>query len=69
MPTATECIMGTCTCEDAEQCAFTRCGNCDWPVDAAGHTLVDHGCADHEVCAACGGPATNKVNRIYGARG
>jgi hypothetical protein len=67
MTTITDCIFGKCNCPSAEQCKFTRCGNCDFPINDQGKTLVDHGCEEErlEVCPDCGGPLNDR--HVYGA--
>ena len=63
--TAADCIFGKCGCRSAAVCKFKRCGNCDWPINANGRTLVDHSCEDWDICPECGGPLNER--RVYGA--
>lgn len=61
------CLTGKCTCEEAAQCKFKRCPNCDMPVGADGQALqtdvygpggpfVWFGADEWARCDECGGP-------------
>jgi hypothetical protein len=59
------CLNGKCDCESASKCKFTRCDNCDYPIDSITHkSLVDHYCEDHNICPMCDGPLNER--RING---
>ena len=61
--TVAECLTGWCPCENAGECKFERCENCDYPV-RDGKTLVDHACEERDWCPSCGGPLNDR--RING---
>lgn len=61
-----DCLSGKCGCENAGNCRFARCDNCDYPKDrTTGKTLVDHGCDEYDVCPDCDGPLNER--RVYGS--
>lgn len=64
LPKVSDCLSGRCDCKNAAACKFTRCKNCDYPIDS-GKTLVDHRCDDYETCPDCGGPLNEHL--IYGS--
>lgn len=64
MPNVSDCLNGRCNCRSSAECKFTRCKNCDNPVDD-GKTLIDHQCDEFETCPDCGGPLNE--NRVYGS--